>query len=62
VVVAFSLGLAATLTGVGLLFLYAGRFLEQRRLPGVTTRLMRFAPVVAALAVTDAGRAVQGDH
>lgn len=55
VVVAFSLGLAATLTGVGLLFLYAGRFLEQRRLPGVTTRLMRFAPVVAALAVTASG-------
>ena len=33
VVVAFSLGLAATLTGVGLLFLYAGRFLERRALP-----------------------------
>ena len=28
-----------------------GGFLEQRRLPGITTRLMRFAPVVAALAV-----------
>lgn len=55
VVVAFSLGLAATLTGVGLLFLYAGRFLEQRRLPGATASLMRFAPVAAALAVTASG-------
>ncbi len=55
VVVAFSLGLAATLTGVGLLFLFAGRFLEQRRLPGMTVSLMRFAPVAAALAVTASG-------
>jgi ABC-type nickel/cobalt efflux system permease component RcnA len=55
VVVAFSLGLAATLTGVGLLFLYAGRFLAKRRLPGSTARIMRFAPAVAALAVTASG-------
>ena len=55
VVVAFSLGLAATLTGVGLLFLYAGRFLEKRRVPGSTASLMRFAPVAAALAVTASG-------
>lgn len=55
VVVAFSLGLAATLTGVGLLFLYAGRFLENRRLPGMTAGLMRFAPAAAALAVTASG-------
>jgi ABC-type nickel/cobalt efflux system permease component RcnA len=55
VVVAFSLGLAATLTGVGLLFLYAGRLLERRRLPGVTAGLVRFAPAAAALAVTASG-------
>ena len=55
VVIAFSLGLAATLTGVGLLFLFAGRFLEGRRLPGATMGLMRFAPVAAALAVTASG-------
>ena len=42
VVVAFSLGLAATLTGVGLLFLYAGRFLERRALTG---RWSGIAPV-----------------
>ncbi|MCA9864416.1 MAG: hypothetical protein KC432_15390 [Thermomicrobiales bacterium] len=55
VVVAFSLGLAATLTGVGLLFLYAGRFLERRRLPGGTSGLLRLAPAAAALAVTASG-------
>lgn len=55
VVVAFSVGLAATLTGVGLLFLYAGRFLEKRRLPGATIGLVRFAPAIAALAVTASG-------
>jgi nickel/cobalt exporter len=55
VVIAFSLGLAATLTGVGLLFLYAGRFLEQRAMAGPWSGLLRFAPAVAALAVTASG-------
>jgi ABC-type nickel/cobalt efflux system permease component RcnA len=55
VVVAFSLGLAATLTGVGLLFLYAGRLLERRAMAGPWSGLLRFAPAVAALAVTASG-------
>jgi nickel/cobalt exporter len=55
VVVAFSLGLAATLTGVGLLFLYAGRFLERRALAGRWSGLLRFAPPIAAVAVTASG-------
>jgi nickel/cobalt transporter (NicO) family protein len=55
VVVAFSLGLAATLTGVGLLFLYAGRFLERRSLTGRWSGMVQFAPAVAALAVTASG-------
>jgi nickel/cobalt transporter (NicO) family protein len=55
VVLAFSLGLAATLTGVGLLFLYAGRFLERRALAGPWSGLLRFAPAAAALAVTASG-------
>jgi ABC-type nickel/cobalt efflux system permease component RcnA len=55
IVVAFSLGLAATLTGVGLLFLYAGRFLERRALAGPWAGLLRFAPAAAALAVTASG-------
>jgi ABC-type nickel/cobalt efflux system permease component RcnA len=55
VVLAFSLGLAATLTGVGLLFLYAGRFLERRAVAGPWSGLLRFAPAAAALAVTASG-------
>ena len=55
VVVAFSLGLAATLTGVGLLFLYAGRFLERRSLAGRWSGLLQFAPPIAAVAVTASG-------
>jgi ABC-type nickel/cobalt efflux system permease component RcnA len=55
VVLAFSLGLAAKLTGVGLLFLHAGRFLERRAVSGPLARALRFAPAVAALAVTTSG-------
>ena len=55
-VVAFSLGLAATLTGVGLLFLYAGRFLKRRESPGDGPASSRFAPAPAAVAVTASGR------
>ena len=55
VVVAFSLGLAATLTGVGLLFLYAGRFLERRAVAGPWSGFLRYAPAAAALAVTVSG-------
>jgi ABC-type nickel/cobalt efflux system permease component RcnA len=55
VVVAFSLGLAATLTGVGLLFLYAGRFLERRALTGRWSGILQFAPALAAVAVTASG-------
>ena len=55
VVIAFSVGLAATLTGVGLLFLYAGRFLERRASAGPFAGLLRFAPAAAALAVTTSG-------
>ena len=55
VVVAFSLGLAATLTGVGLLFLYAGRFLERRAISGRWSGMLQFAPAVAAVAVTASG-------
>src|SRR4051812_26749848 len=55
VVVAFSLGLAATLTGVGLLFLYAGHFLERRTLTGRWSGMLQFAPALAAVAVTASG-------
>jgi ABC-type nickel/cobalt efflux system permease component RcnA len=55
VVIAFSLGLAATLSGVGLLFLYAGRFLERRALTGPWSGFLQLAPAAAALAVTASG-------
>jgi nickel/cobalt transporter (NicO) family protein len=54
VVVAFSLGLATTLTGVGLLFL-AGRFLERRAIAGRWSGILQFAPALAAVAVTASG-------
>jgi nickel/cobalt exporter len=51
-VVAFSLGLAATLTGVGLLVLYARRFLD--RVPS-SRPLFRLLPIVSAALVTALG-------
>jgi ABC-type nickel/cobalt efflux system permease component RcnA len=58
-VLAFSVGLAGTLTGVGLLFLSAGRFLERRAPAGrLTSAVLRLAPVGGALGVTVAGLAI----
>ncbi|MGH2531095.1 MAG: nickel/cobalt transporter [Thermomicrobiales bacterium] len=58
-VVAFSLGLAGALTGLGLLFLYAGRFLERRI--GASGRLqlvLRYGPVFGSAVLTLAGVAI----
>ena len=52
---AVAVGRAATLSGVGLLFLYAGRFLERRALSGRWYGVIQFAPAVAAVAVTASG-------
>jgi len=58
-VVAFSLGLAATLTGLGLLFLYAGQLLERRIAGNGRVRtFLRFAPAVGSVALTLAGIAI----
>jgi ABC-type nickel/cobalt efflux system permease component RcnA len=64
-VAVFSLGLAGALTGVGILFLYARRFLERRTgdgqpglIPGLTRLVVRFAPVASALGVTVAGAVI----
>lgn len=51
-VVAFSVGLAATLTAVGLLFVYAGRLMKR---PLGSGRLVRVMPVASALVITCAG-------
>jgi ABC-type nickel/cobalt efflux system permease component RcnA len=53
-VVAFSIGLAGTLTGIGLAFVYAGRFILNRAGAGVN-RLARIVPVVSALVVACLG-------
>jgi ABC-type nickel/cobalt efflux system permease component RcnA len=50
-VIAFSLGLAATLTAVGLLFVYAGRLIKQPR----TGWVMKLAPVASALVIAVIG-------
>ena len=56
-ILAFSVGLASVLTGIGLIMVYAGRFLE--RLPvrhsAVTTRLL---PMASATFITVAGLAI----
>ena len=51
-IVAFSVGLAAVLTGIGLLLVYAGRLFT--RLP-TESRLLRALPVISALLVAGAG-------
>jgi ABC-type nickel/cobalt efflux system permease component RcnA len=51
-VFAFSLGLAGVLTGIGLLFVYAGRFFN--RIP-VQSRLLRLLPALSALFITLVG-------
>ena len=54
-IVAFSAGLAAVLSGIGLLLVYAGRLFE--RLP-VQGGLLRVLPVGSALLVTLTGVAI----
>jgi ABC-type nickel/cobalt efflux system permease component RcnA len=54
-VIAFSIGLAATLTAVGLAFLYAGRFMK--RAVG-SNRLIRLLPAASALFITCVGATI----
>jgi ABC-type nickel/cobalt efflux system permease component RcnA len=56
-VVAFSVGLAGTLTGIGLVFVYAGRFILNRAGAGIN-RLARVLPVASALVVACLGAAL----
>lgn len=51
-IVAFSVGLAATLTGLGLAVVYARRILPRGRLTG---RVAALAPSVSALAIVVVG-------
>jgi ABC-type nickel/cobalt efflux system permease component RcnA len=54
-VLAFSLGLAATLTAIGMLFIYAGRLFERFPSQG---RILRLLPVLSALFVSVIGAAI----
>ena len=51
-IVAFSVGLAATLTGLGLLVVYARRVLPRLRMDG---RLAAMLPAASALAIVAVG-------
>ncbi|HEX8355183.1 MAG TPA: sulfite exporter TauE/SafE family protein, partial [Pyrinomonadaceae bacterium] len=55
-IVAFSVGLAATLTAVGLLFVYASRFVAARR--AGEGRLAKALPVLSSLVIACAGAAI----
>jgi nickel/cobalt transporter (NicO) family protein len=58
-VVAFSLGLATTLTSVGLAFLYAGRLLDSRINGGGRIRLVfRYGPTLGSFALVVAGAVI----
>jgi ABC-type nickel/cobalt efflux system permease component RcnA len=54
-VLAFSVGLASVLTGVGLAFVYAGRLLKSH---GGLGRLSKILPIVSAFVITCAGLAI----
>lgn len=55
-IVAFSIGLAATLTAVGLLFVYASRFVASRG--AGRGRLVKLLPVLSSLVIACAGAAI----
>lgn len=50
-VVAFSIGLAATLTGIGLAFVYMGSFVKHSRLGAIDNPFVRLLPVVSAFVI-----------
>ncbi|MCL5995656.1 MAG: hypothetical protein M1546_06320, partial [Chloroflexi bacterium] len=57
-IVAFSLGLAAVLTGIGVLFVHAGRLMNRIQVIGrvpAAARFIRYAPVLSAAFVSLAG-------
>ncbi|HEY9283170.1 MAG TPA: sulfite exporter TauE/SafE family protein [Pyrinomonadaceae bacterium] len=57
-VVAFSVGLAAALTGVGLAFLYAGRLFKRPAARLTSGRLVRVLPALSALVIVCVGAAI----
>ncbi len=56
-VVAFSFGLAATLTGIGLAFIYAGRWMKRPTGP-VAQRIVRVLPMASAIVIAFIGAGI----
>ncbi|HEU4387473.1 MAG TPA: sulfite exporter TauE/SafE family protein, partial [Blastocatellia bacterium] len=57
-VTAFSFGLAAVLTAVGLLFVFAGRLISKPLQASPVAKLIRLVPVLSSIIVTIAGAAI----
>jgi nickel/cobalt exporter len=57
-VIAFSLGLACTLTMIGLAFVYAGRLMKRRADAAASGRIMRVLPALSALVIACVGAAI----
>jgi len=57
-VVAFSAGLAATLTGIGLVFVYAARFFKRPMETGGVSRILRVLPALSALVIACVGAVI----
>jgi ABC-type nickel/cobalt efflux system permease component RcnA len=57
-VLAFSLGLACTLTGIGLAFVFAGRLLKERTKSITGGKAARLLPALSALVITCVGAAI----
>jgi nickel/cobalt exporter len=59
-VVAFSFGLAATLTGIGLAFIHAGRWIKSPTGPRIQ-QIMRVLPAASALVIMVVGAGICGE-
>lgn len=57
-VVAFSLGLACTLTGIGLAFVYAGRLMKRRTNSIASGRIARVLPALSAFVIATIGAVI----
>lgn len=57
-VLAFSLGLACTLTGIGLAFVYAGRLMKRRTTAVTAGRMARVLPALSAFVIACVGAAI----
>jgi nickel/cobalt exporter len=57
-VLAFSLGLACTLTGIGLAFVYAGRLMKRRTTGALAGRMTRVLPALSAFVIACVGAAI----